>query len=185
MEKNLLKRNIISTSSQKPVKKQVIDDIILSYGVEIEAVFELLNAYTAYNQFINFYLHFKKTIPSFRRPDNVINHSITLFIEILIICINKHEYNEDMRSIITSLKSNEIFKSLTLKQTPEMIAAKLEKDAKRSVSIKRRRRFSSSDDDDETEQQDIIKEEPENQYDNEAITKFLNENLKLLMISYF
>jgi hypothetical protein len=91
-------------------KKPHTDKIILNYGVEIEAVFELINVHTAYNQFINFYLnHIRNT----HSGNKTINSTIISFIQLLKICIDKHP--DDV--IIKQLIKNEIYNLLIPEKT--------------------------------------------------------------------
>ena len=85
-------------------KEQHTDKIILNYGIEIEAVFELINEHIAYNQFINYYLHNEE-----RSFD-----TIKYLIIILNTCINKPIADiEDIQDKINILKRNNIYITLT------------------------------------------------------------------------
>ena len=85
-------------------KEQHTDKIILNYGIEIEAVFELINEHIAYNQFINYYLHNEE-----RSFD-----TIKSLVKILNTCINKPIADiEDIQDKINILKRNNIYITLT------------------------------------------------------------------------
>ena len=105
-------------------KKPHTDEIILNYGIEIEAVFELINVHTAYNQFINFYLnHIRNTYSG----NKTINSTIISFIKLLKLCINKSSTNSVIRQLIASLITNEIYILLTPEKTEEVKKQEKEK----------------------------------------------------------
>lgn len=97
------KRSRSSSGDKLQHKKRHIEELILNYGIEIEATFELLNEYTAYNQFINFYINYSK---------HNINASINSFIQILKLCLDKHDSASDIIADVTLLKDNDIYKQL-------------------------------------------------------------------------
>jgi len=68
-------------------RRKIVDkEIILNYGIEIESVFELINQYIAYNQFIYSYLNNDKS--------EYLN-KLKNFIYTLNISINTLEEDED------------------------------------------------------------------------------------------
>jgi hypothetical protein len=94
-----------SVGSKRTLPTFIINSqkIILNYGVEIEAVFELINENIAYNQFINYYIHNKRASIE----------TITKFINLIITCINNPpEAIEEIQGYIDKLKSNIIFNNL-------------------------------------------------------------------------
>ena len=107
MEQQPYKRSRLSS-----FKEQQTDKIILNYGIEIEAVFELLNEHIVYNQFINFYLNCIKN----HLISKKINNHIILFVKILNTCLNKTD-TQDIQHDIDLLKQNIIYNKLTPKKT--------------------------------------------------------------------
>jgi hypothetical protein len=96
-----------SSEISKPSNKRPAHtNITLNYGVEIEAVFELINEHIAYNQLIYYYIHNK---------ENSIE-TIKKFIQIIITCIkNPESQSKDIQAEINILKENEIYKFLSPK----------------------------------------------------------------------
>jgi len=165
---------------EQSIIRQKKDEIILNYGVEIEAVFELINVHTAYNQFINFYLNYKR----FSSNNNRINSAIISFIKLLKICIDKHP--DDV--IIKQLLENEIYNSLIPEKTEEeknqeRERIQIEKQRKKSIKIKVPNflaKFGVESSDSSSPIIDVI--EDIYIYDDKKISEFLNTNLKLLII---
>jgi hypothetical protein len=153
MEQQPYKRSRLSSS----FKEQQTDKIILNYGIEIEAVFELLNEHIVYNQFINFYLNCIKEHLSSKK----INNHIILFVKILNTCLNKPD-TQDIQRDIDLLKQNIIYNKLTPKKTPIIKKEKKEKKPKKDEGIDD---FWSalgtfdSDDDDESDKEIVDEEE--------------------------
>ena len=73
------KRTLPNFFSSEQPSLQHSNKITLNYGIEIEAVFELINEHIAYNQFINYYIYNKESSLA----------TIEAFIEIIITCIKK------------------------------------------------------------------------------------------------
>ena len=124
MEEPSYKRSRLSS-----FKEQQTDKIILNYGIEIEAVFELLNEHIVYNQFINFYLNCIKEHLSSKK----INNHIILFVKILNTCLNKPD-TQDIQRDIDLLKQNIIYNKLTPKKTQIIKKEKKEKKEKKPKS---------------------------------------------------
>ena len=99
------KRTLPNFFSSEQPSLQRSNKITLNYGIEIEAVFELINEYIAYNQFINYYIHNKESGLA----------TIEAFINIIITCIKKPESEtEGIQNEIHKLKENRIYKNLIL-----------------------------------------------------------------------
>jgi hypothetical protein len=159
--------------------------INLNYGVEIEAVFELINVHTAYNQFINFYLnHIRNTYSG----NKTINSTIISFIKLLKLCINKSSANSVIRQLIASLITNDIYILLTPEKTEEVKKQEKEK-LQEKKQLKQQRKIGKKtaitflsalgvQDDDESSSS--INDEDDD-YDYVKIEDFLNKNLNLLI----
>jgi hypothetical protein len=189
-----------SSSSKELLKhsgiRQKTEEIILNYGVEIEAVFELINVYTAYNQFINFYLNYKECSIN----KNRINSTIKSFIKILKLCIDNHQKIPvpSINQSILLLQTNDIYISLTLTTTitPEIKKIRADKIKQEKIEdLKSQAKKNKEDDSDndafwdfvnEEHISDIMKTSPksseiDDEYDDVKIEEFLNTHLQLLI----
>ena len=118
MEQRTRKKSRLTT-----LREHHTEEIILNYGIEIESVFELINEYIAYNQFINFYLNYIN-----KRFDT--NPTIHSFIKILNTCISNYDRITDIDNInddIIILEQNDIYKKLTPTKTVSIIRKKEKK----------------------------------------------------------
>jgi ribosome-associated toxin RatA of RatAB toxin-antitoxin module len=103
MEQQKRARSNSGSNSSGKQKKAHIEPIILNYGIEIEAVFELINEYNAYNQFIKFYLN------NITNNDKI-NTTMRDFIKILKLCIENTDDDNDNQIILKNeIKENNIY----------------------------------------------------------------------------
>jgi hypothetical protein len=165
-EKKRVRSNSRSDNSGKHKKAAYIEEpIILNYGIEIEAVFELIHEYNAYNQFIKFYLN------NINNNDKI-NSTMRNFIKILKIFIdNTDNDDEQQTNFKQQIKMNKIYLELTkIYKRKQIIEKKITKSIEKE---KDEYDFLSGLGD-----QDVIeseKEEIEIEVDN--IDNFLNTNL--------
>jgi len=95
----------LKIDSSEKITKYYTDNLTLKYGIEIESVFELIDEYNAYNQFVKFYL------ANIEYNNDNINSTIESFMEILNKCIE--EYAHDNIEYISEIQTNDIYIALT------------------------------------------------------------------------